>query len=91
MRLTNENIAQLTNCTPRTIVTTFQLNTLRNNNETRSRSDHPSTLSRRDKRLILRIIRHNSKFTYVVLKIEMSITVYKNTLYRMFKNKNITN
>ena len=89
--LTNENIAQLTFCSPGTVATTLKLNTLRNDGKTRSRSGRPPALSRRNKRLILRIIRRNSKLTYAQLKIEANVDVHKNTLYRMLKEEGITN
>ena len=89
--LTNEHIGRLTNCTPSTVATTLNLNTLRNNGETRPRSGRPSLLSRRDRRLILRIIRRNPKLTYAALKIESGLTVSKKTLYRMLKDEGISN
>ena len=54
--LTNKDIRQLTNCTPGTVTTTLQLNTLRNNDETRFYFNRFLVLIRRDKRLILCII-----------------------------------
>ncbi len=89
--LTNEHIGRLTNCTPGTVATTLQLNTLRKNGETRPRSGRPPILTRGDKRLILRIIQRNPKLTYAALKIETGLTVSKSTLYRMFKDEGISN
>ncbi len=89
--LTNEHISQLTNCTPGTVATTLQLNTLRNDGKTRPRSGRPSKLTRYDKRLILRTIRRNPKLTYAALKIETGVTVSRSTLYRMLKDEGISN
>jgi transposase len=89
--LTNAQISKRTFCTPATVATTLRLNTLRNDGETRPRSGRPSALSRRDRRLILRIIRRNLKLTYAALKLEANATVHKNTLYRMLKDEDITN
>jgi transposase len=41
--------------------------------------------------MILRIIRSTLKITYVVLKLEAGVTVYKSTLYRLLKEEGITN
>ena len=89
--LTNEHISRLTFCTPGTVATTLNLNTLRTNGKSCPRSGRPTALSRRDRRLILRIIRRNPKLTYAVLRVEVGVEVSKSTLYRMLKDEGITN
>jgi transposase len=89
--LTNEHISRLTFCTPGTVATTLKLNTLRTDGKTRPRSGRPPTLSRRDRRLILRIIRRGPKLTYAMLRVEAGVDVLKSTLYRMLKDEGITN
>jgi transposase len=89
--LTNECISRLAFCTPSTVATTLNLNTLRTDGKSRPRSGRPPALSRRDRRLILRIIRRNPKLTYATLKVEAGVDVSKSTLYRMLKDEGITN
>lgn len=61
---THEQIGALPFLTPATVSTTLQRNPLRNDFKSLPRSGRPSTLTRHDKRLILRIIRKNPKITY---------------------------
>jgi hypothetical protein len=62
--LIHEQIGALTFLTPATVSTTLQRNPLRNDFKSLPRSGRPPTLTRHDKRLILRIIHKNSKITY---------------------------
>ena len=89
--LTNEHISRLAFCTPSTVATTLNLNTLRTNGKSLPRSGRPPALSIRDSRLILRIIRCNPKLAYAALKVEAGVDVSKSTLYRMLKDEGITN
>jgi transposase len=89
--LSNEQIGGRVFCSPSTVQTTLRLNPLRNNGKTRPRSGRPSTLSRTDRRNILRIIRRNPKMTYAILKLEARVEVSRTTIYRLFKEKGITN
>ena len=89
--LTNEHISRLTFCTPGTVATTLDLNTLRTNGKTRPRSGRPPALSIRDQSLILRLIRRNPKLTYAALRVEAGVDVSRSTLYRMLKDEGISN
>jgi transposase len=89
--LSNEQIGARTFCTPATVATTFRRNPLRDDYKTLSRPGRPQALSRRDRRIILRIIRANPRVTYNVITLEASVTVSTSTLYRMLKEEGIMN
>jgi transposase len=89
--LPNEQIGGRVFCTPSTVKTTLRRNLLRNEGETRPRSGRPPALTRRDKRIILRIVRANPTTTYALLKQEANVTVHNNTLYQLLKEEGITN
>ena len=89
--LTNEHISRLTSCTRSTVATTLRLNTLRNDGKTLPRAGRPPTLSVRDRRLILRVIRRTPKLTYAQLRVETGIDVSRSTLYRRLKDEGISN
>ena len=87
----NKHIGWLTNYTPGTIATTLKLNTLQNDGKTCPCCSCPLKLTRRDRRLILRIIQRNPKLTYAQLKVKANVDVSKITLYQMLKDEGITN
>jgi transposase len=89
--LSNGQIDARIFCTSATVATTLQRNPLRDDCKTISRPGRPRALSRRDRRIILRIIRANPRITYNVIKLEASVAVSTSTLYRMLKKKGITN
>jgi IS30 family transposase len=83
--LTNEQIGARVFCAPTTIAYALRQNAHRDDFKSLSRAGRPPLLSRRDRRLILRIIRVNPKITYNVLKLEAPVQVSRSTLYRMLK------
>jgi transposase len=89
--LSNEQIGARTFCTPATVATTLRRNPLRDDYKTLSRLGRPQALSRRGRRIILRIIRANPRVTYNVIKLEASVAVSTSTLSRMLKEEGITN
>jgi Transposase len=67
-----------------------RLNALRDEGQTRPRSDRPPALSNLDRRNLLRIIRSNPKITYAILKVEAGVTVHRNTVYKLLKEEGIS-
>ena len=61
------------------------------NGITRKRTGRPPTLSVRDRRLILHIVRKNPKILYQDLKSEAGVSYSHRTLYRILKDEGITN
>ena len=84
--LTSEQIGARTFCTPVTITSTLRRNPQRNDFKSLPRSGRLPALSRRDRRLILRIVRRNPKVTYHVLKQEAGVIVHTSTLYLLLKD-----
>jgi hypothetical protein len=78
--LINEQIGARVFCAL-TIAYTLRQNAQQDNFKSLSRPGRPHLLSRRDKQLILHIIRANPKITYHILKLEAPIQVSRSTLY----------
>ena len=63
----------------------------RNNGVSKSRSGRPHKLSDRDRRYIIRLARHNPRFTYAQLIFEAEVTISRKTVYRILKEYGLTN
>ena len=89
--LTNEQIGVRIFCVSTTISYTLKQIAQRNDFKSLSRSGRPPVLTRQDQRTILYIIRSNPKITYIILKLETNVKIYKSTLYQLLKKENIIN
>ena len=74
---------------PVTVQSTLQRNLQRHEGITFPRSGRPSKLSRRDRRTLLQFVRKNPKLSYKQVFINTSLPIYKKTVYKILREKDI--
>ena len=82
-------IVRKTFLTPETVKSTLSRNLQRHEGITLSRSGHPSKLSRRDRRTLLRYIRKNPKLLYKQVLVDLSLPVSTKTMQKILKEEGI--